>query len=738
MFRESKISYTQSFLLSLSELDTCKRLPSGFDKSTLGGLNDSWTGLLQPSPNSDSGRYQGFISRRACQNPEIGVLGPGAFPGISSCVSGTSSPVAQGSGYHLLNRSSTAYRPPHLSKAIHQSRRKIEDSYNDKTFGSSEHLCQEREKEERRRRDSFELMRKEQRKAFQMKEQKISDEHKENLQPDIDATLEASKNDEGLVKAYNEPEKALAVDSLGHYVNAQSEILLPLALKRSHEKNLVTKPSICTSISEPFERSIVSELSEHYSTQHQSIERRGRVPYFANEHGACRDLTLIQTRPGTDPTASSKLKISFSEKFSVSEAGDNGFGKNLQTTEFSGIQREPHEFPVLACDDNYIIPSTVDESGSIKMYRKGIMSSGHAKKTVESKIVENLSMSDDIRSKIGLESKHSPVSAYNETVDLMNDIHLPDEDSLITVDDCILPLSDVVAARRPVKADIFTSSSQVNIADKLESYDLSFIDERPPQLGLEGRIFDSYNMISLDYLNTYPNLHTQQSSPHFSCCQTNQGRAFFNSLNAQEVHMSSDMRFLDRETYRFNPQQTLHPLPTNMFADPFQRSHAELSMFDRPINAPSLHQMHIPSKFSSPHRPITASPPLQMHIPSKFSSPHQVCGLTRGLPSYHPTVEMTRYAPNLHPAQNSPPYLQQQYYGGLEMPISDQIAAGNNYQAALNRLLEMEVRAKRMQHPAVAGRGSKNFGREDDISTVADRGSKNFGRQVDLGVWYGH
>ncbi|KAK1576308.1 hypothetical protein Q3G72_012820 [Acer saccharum] len=707
----------------------------GYVQNITKGLNDSWTGLLQPSPNSDSGRYQGYISRRACQNPEIGVLGPGAFPGISSCVSGTSSPVAQGSGYHLLNKSSTAYRPPHLSKAIHQSRRKIEESYNNETFGSSEHLSQERENEERRRRDSFELMRKEQRKAFQMKEQKVSDEHKENLQPDIDATLETLKNDEGLVKAYNELEKALAVDSVGHYVTAQSEILLPLALKRSHEKNLVTKPSICTSISEPFEQSIVSELSEHYSTQRQSIERRGRVPYFANEHGASRDLTLIQMGPETDPTASSKLKISFSDKFSVSEAGDNGFGKNLQTTEFSGIQREPHEFPFLACDDNYIIPSTVDESGSIKMYRKGIMSSGHAKKTVESKTVENLSMSDDIRAKIGLESKLSPVSAFNETVDLMNDIHLPDEDSLITVDDCILPLSDVVAARRPVKADFFTSSSQVNIADKLAAYDLSFIDERPPQFGLEGRIFDSYNMISLD---TYPNLHTQQSHPHCSCCQTNPGRAFFNSSNSQEVHMSSDMRFLDRETYRFNPQQTLHPLPTNMFADPFQHSHAELPMFNHPINAPSLHQMHIPSKFSSPHHPINAPPPHQMHIPSKFSSPHQVRGLTRGLPSYHPIDEMTRYAPNLHPAQNFPPYLQQQYYGGLDMPISDQTATGNNYQAARNRLLEMEVRAKLMHRPAVAGRGSKNFGREDGTGAVAGRGSKNFGTQVDLGFWYGH
>ncbi|KAK3220257.1 hypothetical protein Dsin_014227 [Dipteronia sinensis] len=673
--KESKISYTQSFLLSLSELDTCKSLPSGFDKSVIGGLNDSWTGLLQPSPNSDSGRYQGYISRRACQNPEIGVLGPGAFPRISSCVFGTSSPVAQGSGYHLLNRSSTAYRPPHLSKAKHQSRRQNEDSYNVETFGSSEHLSQEREDEERRRRDSFELMRKEQRKAFQMKEHEISDEHKENLQPDIDATLEASKNDEGLVKAYNELEKALAVDSVGHYVTAQSEILLPPALKRSHETNLVTKPSICTSVSEPFVQSSVSEPSEHYSTQHQSIERRGRVPYFANEHGAYRDLTLIQTGP-----------------------------------------------------------DTVDESGSIKMYRKGIMSSGRAKKTVQSKIVENLSMPDDIRTKIGLESKLSPVSAINETVDLMNDIHLPDEDSLITVDDCILPLSDVVAARGPVKADFFTSSSQVNIADKLAAYDLSFIDERPPQLGLEGPIFDSYNMTGLD---PYPNLHTQQSRPHFSCCQTNPGRSFFNSSNSQ-VHMSSDMSFLDRETYCFNPQQTLHPLPTNMFADPFQHSHAELSMFDHPINAPSLHQMHIPSKFSSPHRPINVPLLHQMHIPSKFSSPHQVRGLTRGLPSYHPIDEMTRYAPNIDPAQNFPQYLQQQYYGGLEMPISDQTAAGNNYQAARNRLLEMEVRAKRMHHPAVAGRGSKNFGRENDIRTLADRSSENFGGQVDLGVWYGH
>ena len=50
----------------------------------------------------------------------------------------------------------------------------------------------------------------------------------------------------------------------------------------------------------------------------------------------------------------------------------------------------------------------------------------------------------------------------------------------------------------------------------------------------------------------------------------------------------------------------------------------------------------------------------------------------------------------------------------------------------------MEIRAKLMHRPAVAGRGSKNFRREDGTGAVGGRGSKNFGRHVDLGFWYGH
>nr|XP_043623407.1 uncharacterized protein LOC122595150 isoform X2 [Erigeron canadensis] len=217
--KKARISYSRDFLLSFSDLEICKKLPNGCDQSVLSELEDSvkeqqprthggipiqgfrrndyssspptrgnsisygrwdsrssgWSDKdsdTQSEVEPDSGR-RGFgnQSRRPWQNSEHdGLLGSGSFPRPSSFTGGTSGPKGSTNEQHHLNRSNEAYQPPRPFKAVPHTRPNTHDSFNDETFGSSESTSQDRAEEERKRRASFELMRKEQQKVLQEKQ----------------------------------------------------------------------------------------------------------------------------------------------------------------------------------------------------------------------------------------------------------------------------------------------------------------------------------------------------------------------------------------------------------------------------------------------------------------------------------------------------------------------------------------------------------------------------------------
>lgn len=87
-------------------------------------------------------------------------------------------------------------------------------------------------------------MRKEQLKAFQGKQNKILDEHKENLDPEIGLLLEANGNCKRFMNKYNESEESVASqaeagDPAGHAL--ASTFLLPAVLEsRSLTKSLTS------------------------------------------------------------------------------------------------------------------------------------------------------------------------------------------------------------------------------------------------------------------------------------------------------------------------------------------------------------------------------------------------------------------------------------------------------------------------------------------------------------------
>nr|GMD09625.1 uncharacterized protein LOC109185000 isoform X2 [Ipomoea batatas]GMD61947.1 uncharacterized protein LOC109185000 isoform X2 [Ipomoea batatas] len=220
--KHSKISYTREFLLSLSELEICKKLPSGIEPALLSelestpydipdrqrssvaapplqgfrrndygsspptrGIYGRWENRFsvrsdqesdtQSARDSESVRRHGNQPRRSWQTPEHdGLLGSGSFPRPSVYASGIPAAKARGNDHYQLSKSNEPYHPPRPYKAGPQSRRDASDSYNNETFGSVECTSEDRVEEERRRRASFELMRKEQHKASLQKKQYLN------------------------------------------------------------------------------------------------------------------------------------------------------------------------------------------------------------------------------------------------------------------------------------------------------------------------------------------------------------------------------------------------------------------------------------------------------------------------------------------------------------------------------------------------------------------------------------
>ncbi|XP_042965099.1 uncharacterized protein LOC122299158 isoform X1 [Carya illinoinensis] len=247
--KKLKILYKREFLLSLSELDVCRKLPSGLDQSILSEFEDSFQdqqrvssalsshsyrrneyGSSPPTKGDfnsyswgvhgrwesrssvrgdkdsdsqsdwelDSGRRYGNQSRRSWQVPEHdGLLGSGSFPRPSGFAAGVSAPTFRANVHSQLNKSNEPYHPPRPYKAVPHLRRETNDSYNDETFGFSESTSEDRAEEERKRRVSFELMRREHQKAFQEEQKLNPDKRKYGF--DITTLLEDSKDEKSLL-----------------------------------------------------------------------------------------------------------------------------------------------------------------------------------------------------------------------------------------------------------------------------------------------------------------------------------------------------------------------------------------------------------------------------------------------------------------------------------------------------------------------------------------------------------
>ncbi|XP_038882192.1 uncharacterized protein LOC120073406 isoform X2 [Benincasa hispida] len=302
--KKPKFSYTRDFLLSLSDLDVCKKLPSGFDQSIMAefeeasydrqrvsgalSLNSFRRNEYGSSPPSraetsnysrrihgkreihssgrsdkdsdsqsdrdsvDSGWRYGDQSRRPSQGPEHdGLLGSGSFPRPSGYVPAFLAPKVRANDQYQLNRSNEPYHPPRPYKAVAHQRGNTNDSYNHETFGSSEYTSEDRVEEEKKRRASFESMRKEQHKAFQ--ESHKSNPVKQRDEFAILMELDESKDDEKSLNTISGVDESISLKQTSKNdreksFTSQSTVSRPLVppgfTSTVLEKNFATRSSV--------------------------------------------------------------------------------------------------------------------------------------------------------------------------------------------------------------------------------------------------------------------------------------------------------------------------------------------------------------------------------------------------------------------------------------------------------------------------------------------------------------
>ncbi|KAJ4834238.1 hypothetical protein Tsubulata_018381 [Turnera subulata] len=604
--KESKCSYSRDFLLSLVELDECKRLPSGLDSSILGDLNED--NSQSSHSRSDSGSSQdGGMGRRTSPHPWDGVLGKASLLGHPAYVPLLSAPKVPG-GYHLLNRTVAPYRPPHLYKRDHCSGTEGKDLSN----GSSNCPKQVRA-EEGWERDFFES-KMEESKASQEKLNNRTDQQKnygrhQFARPELsfaNAVKQLGEKDKMLADGVSkgesivcpQPDKQTTKNGSNRHSSRGNEVL---------RKNLEsTSVSGIEQICGKFVRDGESTVLSSYLPQPESVqssERENKEPIYRRHSGAHTSLSA---------TGTSKLNIFNSgnvsmERHTTSERKyGRGVTNGFHSSELLGGRSSPEagfdeydptghsSFPVL----NNGIPSSVDDS--IGKNPKNIMPSGCAEKTGLDKREGNPPVCNDARIETGFntpsdrkKSESSPVSASEGKVSGSDNVCLPDEDSLITVDDLVFQMDlALISGSKSTEAGPSTPS-QVD-GKQVDPSVSSGQGSRP-----------SSEVRTIAGSDTAKRKHTHDSTPaarkpgpRLHPSRTNPRRAPF---QPGRFEISSP----NSEIYRYNPPRLGCP-PYSFY---------NCRLLPPPPPPPPFHQMLIPGQLpQQPGGPSTFAPPYTSSI----------------------------------------------------------------------------------------------------------------------------
>lgn len=269
------------------------------------------------------------------------------------------------------------------------------------------------------------------------------------------------------------------------------------------------------------------------------------------------------------------------------------------------------------------------------------------------------------------------------------DIQLPDEESLFTLSEPVIPQHPQAS-----ETDISSSSSMpVDIVGKLAALNAVLQKGRSAIPGFDDPPFLRAPRNPMESDLQYRNQFEQPTSPyahlqmnHGRPEQLNHGRHLYQPSDSHPSHMSPPLKAMGLEN----------------------SLHSEYSQYQIPANHnyPSCFQ-HVPNgptRLAPPaHHPMLQ----QMQMQGNALPPHLQRGLPRGGPMAQFGINhMSGYAPEARSMQNFSYGHHQPNYSGHEPPMQGHAGGrgGHSHPEGLEKLIEMELRANLKQmHPAPGG-----------------------------------
>ncbi|KAL6127169.1 hypothetical protein ACLB2K_075212 [Fragaria x ananassa] len=492
-----KIRYTRSFLVSLANLSTEKGLLRAIEPSVLSELDC----LLEPP-------WEGSNDSSLLSSENVGLLGHGASLGV---IADTSQPMVEENIVPLLHKCKEPYRPPHLFKADWID-------YKDEVWVSPESLGKNEGCKQNWRREFLEVMREGQKETFQEKQKKaLSEQRSNNVESRM--PLELSYNEEIIDSLAAEHSDNTANHSKSPATCFEFADQFPVIEKKPAYGISCTEGSelIAHGVSNDHSTKVPDNHSKSTTTDETSQLYGCNIPAVilgvlacvgiehifkpetkefkdgkrdsGNHHGSHHLMLLPEEgSEQKDMTSSSELRtdsitdnseLKFVSKgnageFEKDSTQEPSFGtsstKGLQLTSactcnrLSSVGRSTRKSVSQACKFFFPIANKNHLASSTRKYKPSVINSEaivFSSATDQSKGRENQSVSNDL--------KLNPVCCSDEKDSLPIELCLPDEDSLITVDDFRVVSYKDMLERNQVKSDRVSPSAPIDSSTHVNS-----------------------------------------------------------------------------------------------------------------------------------------------------------------------------------------------------------------------------------------------------------------------------
>lgn len=305
-------------------------------------------------------------------------------------------------------------------------------------------------------------------------------------------------------------------------------------------------------------------------------------------------------------------------------------------------------------EDNGLFPSAVAHMGSENLSNTKNSLANRQRMMLDKN--QKWSGNDDPQVDFSLSKNQPIVASKHGRFDAAVDYQLPEEESLIAVNDNLNPqFSKFLTSANTRQNESLSSNASGDIAEKLAAIGAAVRVERPA-LGSDVPPFvrGPYNKMERDI--QYRDFHAQASSPLFRSQQPAHGRPLLQPLDSHPTHM----KFMGPERMIQQDASSNQQFPANMLRPPFHHTNVGVAGFDLPGHRSMLQQMQMSGNYH----------------------PHIVNDFPRGAPVPHLGAQTAGFVQEPTPIQGFPFGPHQPNIGGVGMPIP-----GNKISAILLFLL---------------------------------------------------